>query len=141
MPCAAVDQRMGAAGIVAEHAADAAAVAGRCLRAEMQSVRLEGKVELVPHHTRLHAGPPLLLVDLQDLVPPLDVNHNPLAHDLPGHGSPGRTGDEAGVQAPGFIHQLNYVLRAFRIRHAPRHLPIDGGIRRVGNLVQRVGVD
>ena len=83
VPRTPVHQRMRSAGIVPEHTADAAAVASRCLRREKQPIRLQGQVQLVTDDARLHPRPTFFGIDFQDLVPPLDIHHNPLPHNLP----------------------------------------------------------
>ena len=63
MASAAVDEGVGAAGVVANHAADAATVAGGGLRGEEEAVGAEVKVEFVAHHARLDPCPTFLWVD------------------------------------------------------------------------------
>ena len=84
VPCTAVHQRMRPAGIVAEHAADAASVAGGRFRREQQTVRLQRQIQFIADDSGLHPGPTLFGIDFQDLVPTLDVHDDSLPHHLAG---------------------------------------------------------
>ncbi len=59
----AIDQRVRAAGIVADHAADHRTVGGGRLRAKQHAVRQQCVVELVAHDPWLHAHAAILGID------------------------------------------------------------------------------
>ncbi len=59
---------MRAAGVVADHSADGAAIVRRRVRREYELVGTELLLECVQHDSGLHAGKSLLGVDLDDLV-------------------------------------------------------------------------
>ena len=140
--CAAVDQRVGAAGVVAHHAADAAAVAGGCLGAEEQAVGLEVGVELVAHHAGLDTGPAFVGVDLEDAGEvAADVGHDARTHDLTGHRGAAGAGDEVGVALAGQRQQFDDVVGVLGVGDAQWHLAVDRAVGRVGNLVQTVGIE
>ena len=83
MSGAPVNQRVRSAGIVAQHAADATAVAGRSFRAEKKSVRLKGKVEFITHHSWLNPGPSLSSINLKNPVPmPGNIANDAASHHL-----------------------------------------------------------
>ncbi len=57
VPRTAIDQGMGAAGVVADHAADHAAIRGGGLGAEEETMGFEIEVEFIQDHAGLHANP------------------------------------------------------------------------------------
>ena len=138
---APVHQRMRPAGIVPEHAAQAAAVAGRCFRTEQQAVRLQRQVQFVPHDAGLNPRPALFRIDFQDFVPTLDVHDDTLSHNLSGERSARRPGNQMRLPPARLPEQLPDIVGTFRKRDAYRHLPVGGRIGSVRHPVQRVGVD
>ena len=64
----AVQHRSGAAGVVADHAADGGAVGGRDVRREAQPVGEQPGVQLVEHDARFDPRPALVGVHLEDAV-------------------------------------------------------------------------
>ena len=98
MTCAAIDKGMGAAGIVAEHAAYAATVACGGLGTEEESVRFQGEVEFVEDDARLHPCPAFFSIDFQDLLEMFaDVDHYAAAHHLSSDGGSSRSRYEMGL--------------------------------------------
>ena len=139
---AAVDERVGAARVVAQHAAQTAAVARRGLRTEEQTVGLQGKVQLIAHHTGLHTGPSLFDVDFQDVVPvAADVGHDARSHHLPGNAGAAGAGYQVGVLVARRLQQLLHMVHALGIGHPVGYLAVDGGISRIGYLVDAVGIN
>ena len=101
---AAIDKGVGAAGVVAHHAAYAAAVAGGGFGTEEKPVGFEEEVEFVAHHAGLDPYPALLLVELEYVVEvPTNVYYNAVAHHLTGYAGAARAGDKAGVAATGLV--------------------------------------
>ena len=140
LPRATVDQRVGAARVVAEHPADATAVARRCLRTEEESVWAQRYVQLVAHHTWLHAGPPFLGVDFEDVVPvPADVHNDTAAHHLSGYARAGGSWDEVSTAFLCHPQQRADVVDCLRVGHGLRYLPVHAGVRAIGYLMQTVG--
>ena len=137
----AVHERMRPARIVAEHPAQAAAVARGGLGAEQQAVRLQGEVQFVPDDTGLDAGPPLIGIDFQDLVPAFDVHDNPLPHNLARQRSTCRTRNQVRPLFTGCLQQRPDFFRPFRKGNAHRHFPVGGSVRGIGQAVQGVGMD
>src|SRR5580698_4833257 len=104
---AAVDHRIGAAGIVADHSSDHGAVGGGCLGSEQQAIGPEKEVEFIPDHTGLHTDPSLLRIQFQDLREVLgDVYDDPLSNNLSGEGGSGGAGDEGSLFRVGKFDQL-----------------------------------
>ncbi len=141
MARAAVNQRMRAAGVVPEHPAYAAAVAGGSLRAELESVLPEADVQLIPYHPGLHPRPFFLGIDFYNPVPPLDVHDYPTSHDLAGDGCSGGSGNQAGMTLTRLPEQGDHVLHRLGIGYAKRYLPIGRGIGGVSDSVETVSKD
>jgi len=131
---------MRTAGIVAEHAAHAAAAGRRSLRAEEKSIGLEGRIEHVPDDAGLCADPFFLRIDLQDPVEmPRHVDDDAVAHHLAGDGRPAGARNQVRTLPRGQRDQILDVLHRFRIRDAFRNLPVGARIGRISDLVQAVG--
>ena len=140
VPGGTIHQRVCSTRIVAHHSAYAAAVARRSLRAEEQPVRLKRQVQLVADHARLHPRPTLLSVDFQYMVEvPADVHHYAVTDHLPRYGRAAGARDEAGAPLPGQEDELADVPDALGIRNPGRHLAVNAGVCRIGNLVDRIG--
>ena len=94
--CAAVDDGVGAAGIVADHASDHRTIGGRSFWPEKSAVRLEIEIEIVAHHTGLHAHAVRFVVVRENTIQmPTEIDDNPITYDLPGQRSARATGNEA----------------------------------------------
>lgn len=108
---AAVDNRVGATGIVAQHAAEHGPVLGGGLGPEEFAVGSEVSVELVAYHARLDAGPAFGCVDLEDLSEVLGyVDDDALADDLTGERSARRARNERGAVVAGEVDESADVL-------------------------------
>ena len=69
-------QRVGAAGVVTDHAADGAAVVGGRIGRKRQLVEFRLPAERVEHHPGLYAGEALLWIELEDPIHVLgEVEH------------------------------------------------------------------
>src|SRR5699024_3930110 len=74
---ASVSQRAGAAGVVAEHAAEGAAAVRRGVRTEPQPVRGGGGPQIVEDHSGLHDRGAQFGIDVPNLVEvPGEVDHD-----------------------------------------------------------------
>ncbi len=81
----AVGERVGAGGIVADHAADGGAIGSRGVGAELQPHRPNVSVELVLHQSRLDAAPKLFFVHLQNILHVFGkIENDRMSHRLPG---------------------------------------------------------
>ena len=137
---AAVDKGMGTTGVVAHHAADAAAVAGGGLGAEKEAKRFEEDVQFVAHHTWLYPCPTLSFVDFEDVVEvSADVYHDTIADNLARYAGAASTRNEMSVAATCFGDKLDNVFFVFGISHPERQLAIGGSIGGVGNAMKVVG--
>ena len=137
---AAVNQRVGSAGVVSIHAAYAAAVACGGLGGEKESVGFKCQVQLVTHYTGLHPYPAFFSIDFKYFVQmTADVCHDAIAYHLSSdRGSSSTRYDMSLSFACGF-YQLFYILDRLRISHSHRQLTVSARIRGVGNAVKVVG--
>jgi hypothetical protein len=137
----AVDDGVGAAGVVADHAADHRAIGGGSFRREEEAVRLEVEVELVADDTRLDANAALRRVGREHAVQVApEVHHDAAAHDLAGEGGAGGARDEADAAPVGEGDQLADVRLGFRQGDGDRQLLIFGGVGRVELPHRRIEV-
>ena len=121
MAGATVDKRVGAAGVVAHHAAYAAAVGGGCLGAEEETVGFERFVEFVAHHSGLHPYPALLNVNLYDMVEMTAyVYDNAVADYLTCNAGAACAWYEVGVVATSLSDELNDVVLILWISNTKR---------------------
>ena len=124
--CAAIDERMCAAGVVANHATDTAAVGGGGLRTEEETVRLEGFVQLIAHHAGLYPCPAFLRVNLDYVVKVATyVNDNTVTYHLTGDACSAGTRNEVGVPAADFVYEFNYVVVRLREGNGEREFAVD----------------
>ena len=141
MACASIYKGVRTAGIIAEHAADAATVAGGGFGAEEQAVWLQSKVQLIQDDTWLHSRPTFFLVDFQYFLEMLaDVDHDTASHHLTSDGSATSSWDEMGLAFACRLGQVDNILFVFGISHRLGYLTISRRIGGVGDAVQRVGV-
>ena len=98
----AVDDRVAAGGVVADHPAERGPVGGRGVGAEAEAVAGDGAVEVLLHDAGPDAHPPRGEVDLADRVHvPRGVEHQPLAGGLPGQARARAARDDRHVEARG----------------------------------------
>ena len=64
----AVQDRAGATGVVADHAADRGPAGGRDVRGEPETVGQQGGVQFVEHDARLDSSPPFFDIYLEEAV-------------------------------------------------------------------------
>ena len=137
---AAVDERMRAAGVIADHSADTTAVAGRGLGTEEQPVRLTGYIQFIAYHTGLNHSITICRIDLDNAVHmPADVCHNAVSHHLSGDRCTTGARNEVRVAAAGFGDERTDVVFVLRVGNTVRYLTIHTGIRSVGYLMNTVG--
>jgi len=92
----AVDDGIGAAGVVAYHPTDHCPISGGGLGGEKEAVGLQGEIQFIAHDARLHADATLGGIDRDDLVEvPTHIDHQAFAHDLTGEGGARGAGDES----------------------------------------------
>ena len=127
-----VDDGMGAAGVVADHAADVRPVARRYVRGEQQSEGLQVGVELVQDHAGLDPGPARFDVDLEDPVHVAgEIDLDAAAHGLSGQAgaaAAGRDGDAPFVREP---EDAGDLVRVGGIGDAERFDFVYAGVRAV----------
>ena len=94
---------MRAAGVIADHAANTAAVGSRGLGTKEKSVRLEGKVQFVTHNAGFHPRIALLGIDLEDPVHvAADVHYDAVSDHLTCDRGTPCTRDEVGAPTTSF---------------------------------------
>ena len=141
VPRGSIHQRMRPAGVVSEHTADAAPVAGGRFRRKEQAIGLQGQIELIADDAGLYPGPTLFRIDFQNLVPAPNVHDNALPHHLAGKRSAGGAGNQAGSPPPRFGDEFLDVPDGFGICHPFRHLAVGRCVSRISQAVQAVGKD
>ena len=128
----AVVQRVGAAGIVADHAAEGAPGVRGGVGTKGESDRARGGVEVVEHHTGLDPRAPLRGVDLEDRVHvPTGVEHDRDVAGLTGQTGPRTATQDRGVVAARDLEGRDDVGLVARVHHAEWHLAVVGGVGRV----------
>ena len=94
----AIDDGIGAAGIIADHPADHGPVGCGGLRAEKKTVWSGERVQLVADDTGLHAYPAFFCIQFEDFCKIFgDIHYDPVAHHLTGQRGPGRAGNQGGL--------------------------------------------
>ena len=137
---ATVDERVGAAGVVAEHAADAASVAGGGLGAEKEAVGFEGEVEFVANHAGLDPRPTLGGIYFENVVEvTADIDDDAAADDLAGDGGATGARDEGGVVFMRIANEFGDVILFLGEGHAQGQLAVGTCIGGVGYAVEAVG--
>ena len=127
-----VDDGMGTAGVVADHAADVRPVARGNVRGEEQSHRFQVGVEFVEHHAGLDPGPLLLDVDLEDPVHvPGEVDLDAAAYRLAAQAGSSAAGRDGNASFVGETEDAGDVVRVGGIRDAQRLDFVDAGVRTV----------
>jgi hypothetical protein len=85
LPCASVNDGIGAAGIISYHATDHRAVGCGRFWSEKQTMRFQEHIQLIADHTRLHPYPFFACIQLEDFIKILgDVNDDSMAYNLSG---------------------------------------------------------
>ena len=100
----AVEAGMGAAGVVADAAADGGAVGGGGIDRVVQPVLAGGLVEFAEHEAGLDAGRAGVGVDLGDAVHPAgEVEHDGVVHALAGEAGAGAAGEDGDAAGAGHV--------------------------------------
>ena len=128
----AVGDGVGAAGVVAHHAADHRPVGSRGFGAEEEPVWSEETVELIADNARLHPHPPPLKIEAENAVHmTASINHDATAHDLPSQRRARSPRDDADPLDPSKADQLTDICIRLRKGHSLRLLLILRGVGRV----------
>ena len=120
---------MGAAGIVANAAAHAGPIGrgrvGRVLQAIGQQMAIQG----IQHNARLHPRPPLLRIDLDNLVQVLaEIHHDGMVDRLAGQAGAAGPGQYRNPAIPGDFQHRQHILDAAGDNHAHRLHLVNGGV-------------
>lgn len=131
--------RVGAAGVVADHAAERAAAVGGGVGPEGQPVRGRLHPQGVQHHAGLHPRQAAFGVEFEDPVHVLgEVQHQARAHGVAGDaGARAAAGDRHPVRA-GHRDRGGDVVFVARVGHRRRDLPVVGGVGGVQGAGARV---
>ncbi len=132
-------QRMRAARVVPEHAAERAVLVGRRIGA-VGEVELLGRVaELVADHAGLDHGAPALGVEVDDLVVVLRVvEHDRHVRGLAARRRAAPAREDRRLVIPADRDRCDHVLRALGDHDADRHRPVDREVVRVHRARARV---
>ena len=128
----AVDDRVRAAGVVADGAADVGPVGGARIGCEVQAGRGELAVQFAYGNARLRFHPPLLGVHLQHVVHVLRKvdDHSPV-HRLPCQPGPAAARQDGRAVSRGRFDGRRYVIGVPRQYNAEGFDPVDRAVRRV----------
>ncbi len=140
--CLAGHQRVRAARVVAEHAAERAVLVRRRVRAIGEVVFLGGVAELVADDPRLDDRPPVVRIELDDLVVVLRI----VEHDRHVRGLPARSGAAAAREHRRVVLAADrdgrdHVLRALGDHDADRDGAVDREVVGVHRACARVEAD
>ena len=135
-------QGMGAARVVADHAAQrAAAVRGR-IGPERQLVHLGGVPQRVEDDARLHAREPALGIDLEDPVHVLrEIEHHGDVAALAGEAGAGAARQDRRVERAARRHRRDHIVRVAGDDEADRDLAVVGAVGRVERAAAAVEAD
>ncbi|MBV6505262.1 MAG: hypothetical protein ILNGONEN_00820 [Syntrophorhabdaceae bacterium] len=125
----AVNQRAGAGGIVADHAADIGAITRCGFRRKMQAGRFDLLIQFIAHETRLNAHPTLVLVQLKNAIHEFGtINHQRLADGLAGQAraAPARQNRHAVFRRG--ANRLHDIVFVARDNHANRLNLVQAGV-------------
>ena len=135
----AVDDRVAAGGVVADHAAERGPVGGRGVGAEAEAVAGDGAVEVLLDDAGADAHAPRLEVDLADRVHVArGVEHEPLARGLAREARARAAGHDRDLEARGGGHRGGDVGGVAREGHEQRRVGVQARVAR--EQVARVGV-
>ena len=102
----AVDDRVRARGVIADHAAEVGPARSGNVGTEHQAVRRQGAVELIENNARLHAGSLARGIDVEDLVEVLAaIDDQPRADRLPRQASAAAARHDRHVHFQGDLHR------------------------------------
>ena len=136
----AVDERVGAAGVIADHSADTTPVGSGCLRAEKESVGFAGEVEFIAYDAGFDEGIAFVGVDFMDAVHiAAYIRYDAVSDHLSGDGCASCARDDIRVASPRFVNEGTDVVFVGRVGDTVGDFTIDAGVRRVGYLMQAVG--
>ena len=122
--------RVGAARVVADHAAEGAAVVGGRVRSERQAVPAGRPAQVVEHDARLDARPSAVGVDLQDRVEvAAEVEHDRGVDRLAADAGAGAARQDRDAEAMAHLDRGEHVVGVVGLDHSDRHVPVVGGVR------------
>ena len=123
-------ERVRAARVVAEHAADGVVVVCGRVRPERQHVLLLGRVpQSIQHTTRLHDAQPSLRVDVQNVVQVLgEVHQHRHVAALAAQAGATAAREDGITELASQRHRLDHVFLVARDDHADGRLPIVGAV-------------
>ena len=135
-------QRVRAAGVVADHAAERAAAVRRRIRTERELVRLGAAPQRVEHDTRLDAREPAFRIDLQNAVHVLrEVEDHRDVAALAGEAGAGAARQNRRAESPARRDRGRDVFGIARHDEADRNLAVVRGVGRVQRAAARVEAD
>ena len=138
----AVDDGVGAAGVVADAAAHARPVGGGGVGSVLQPVGTHLAGELIQDDAGLDAGPLLLGVHLQDVVQVLaEVHDDGVVDGLAGEAGAAGAGKHRDAFAGGEFHHGLHVGSRARNHHADRFHLVDAGVGAVEQAGMRIEAD
>ena len=142
MVFATLNDRMGAGGIVRDHAADGGPVGGGDIRRELQAMRLDMVIEFIQHAARLDPDPAFISVDFQNAIEVFGKIENDAGADRLAclrSSAPPRGDRHAKLSAD--LRYRPHVVRSFRYDDTERHDLVDAGIGRIQGTVEPVKTD
>ena len=138
----AVDEGVGAAGIITCHAADHAAAGGGGLGSEHETVGFEVLGEFVANDTGLEAYPFFIDVELDNVCPVLRyIDHDSLSDDLSGKGGSGGTRDKGDILLVGERNEFSSVGDIVGNADGDGKLAVDGGVGGIEDARGFVGME
>ena len=125
--------------VVADHAADGGAAAGRGIGPEQKSVRPQVGIELVLHHARLHPRPMFLGVQFQHLVHVIGhVEDDRPAHGLAGERRAAAARQHRNAVLTGHSHRRLHVIGVPGYHHPERLDLVNAGVGAVQHAAEGV---
>ena len=136
------EQRVRAARVVADHAAQRAAAVRGGVGTERELVRFGPAPQRVEDDAGLDAGEPTFRIDLQDPVHVFrEVEDDGDVAALPGEARPGASWQHGHAELPARFDRGGHVLGVARDDQADRHLAVVGGVAGVQGAAARVEAD
>src|SRR5580698_10688105 len=116
---------MHAAGVVADHSAESAAIMSRRIGPESQMMFLSRVAQMVEDHTGLNSGDAARRIDFHNLRHVLrTVEHHGAVAALPCKRSASATAQDGRTQLPGQRDRGNDVFHVARQNYSDRDLPV-----------------
>ena len=120
---------MGAAGVVANAAAHAGPVGRGRVGGVLQAIGQQMAVQGIQHNPRLHPRPPLLRIDLDNLVQVLaEIHHDGVVDRLAGQAGAAGPGQYRNPAIPGDFQHRQHIRDAAGDNHAHRLHLVNGGV-------------